>query len=104
MTNPVNVTIRVEEETKRQFDTFCDNVGMNMTTALTMFIKSVLRTRELPFPVTDAINRPTRQMILARGKEALKEAQEQAAANGTSEMPIDEIIDEIDVCRREKKG
>jgi len=49
----VNVTVRVDENTKREFDTFCDNVGINITTAFNMFIKSTLRTRQLPFIVTD---------------------------------------------------
>ena len=49
----VNVTVRVDEETKREFDTFCDNVGINVTTAFNMFIKNTLRTRQLPFVVTD---------------------------------------------------
>ncbi|MCL2702654.1 MAG: type II toxin-antitoxin system RelB/DinJ family antitoxin [Defluviitaleaceae bacterium] len=49
----VNVTIRLDEETKKQFDIFCDNTGMNITTAINMFIKATLRSRELPFVVTD---------------------------------------------------
>ena len=49
----VNVTVRVDEETKQEFDTFCDNVGINVTTAFSMFIKNTLRTRQLPFVVTD---------------------------------------------------
>ena len=42
----VNVTIRVDQETKREFDAFCDNVGINITTAFHMYMKAVLRTRE----------------------------------------------------------
>jgi len=49
----VNVTVRIDEETKREFDCFCNNVGINITTAFNMFIKATLRTRELPFSVTD---------------------------------------------------
>ena len=48
----VNVTVRVDEKTKQDFDTFCDNVGINVTTAFSMFIKNTLRTRQLPFIVT----------------------------------------------------
>ena len=52
----VNVTVRVDEDVKREFDTFCDNVGINITTAVNMFIKNTIRTRELPFTVTDKDN------------------------------------------------
>jgi antitoxin component of RelBE/YafQ-DinJ toxin-antitoxin module len=33
----VNVTIRVEKEAKREFDVFCENVGINITTAINMY-------------------------------------------------------------------
>jgi len=97
----VNITIRVEEETKRQFDAFCDNVGMNMTTALNMFIKDVLRNRQLPFTVTDV---DARSEILSKGKEALVKAQEQSVAGGTSEMTMEEIDAEIRAYRAEKRA
>lgn len=101
----VNVTVRVDEETKRQFDTFCENVGINITTAFNMFIKATLRTRELPFTVTDIeLQKQTREAILARGKEAFSEAQAQARINGTSDMTMDDIDAEISQYRREKSA
>jgi len=101
----VNVTIRVEEETKRQFDNFCDNVGINITTAFTMFMKAVLRTRELPFTVTDTdIHEMETIQILRRAKEAMKAMQGESAINGNSEMTMDEIDSEIAASRREKRG
>ena len=38
-----NVNIRMDEELKRQFDAFCSEVGMNMTTAFCIFAKTVVR-------------------------------------------------------------
>ena len=46
-----NITIRMDKETKRNFENFCDNVGINMTTAFNMFARAVLRERRLPFEV-----------------------------------------------------
>lgn len=54
----VNVTIRVDADTKKEFDAFCDNVGLNMTTAVNLFIKNTLRTRQLPFVITDKEDNP----------------------------------------------
>ena len=101
----VNVTVRVEEETKRQFDAFCDNVGMNITTAFNLFMKATLRTRTLPFTISDmdAYNQETK-LILARAKEAMKAMQEESIANGTSNMTMDEIDAEIAAYRSEKRG
>lgn len=67
----VNVTVRVDEETKKEFDTFCENVGINITTAFNMFIKATLRTRELPFTVTD--NRPRKDETMIEQLAAMDE-------------------------------
>ena len=49
----VNLTIRLDEDDKKQFEVFCNNVGLNITVAVNMFIKATLRERILPFTVTD---------------------------------------------------
>ena len=100
----VNVTVRIDEDTKREFDIFCENVGMNITTAFNMFIKATLRTRELPFSVTDIeVESFSREFIAARGKEALRKAQEQASINGISDMSLDEINEIIAEVRRDRQ-
>ena len=38
-----NINIRMDEELKRQFDAFCSEVGMSMTTAICVFAKTVVR-------------------------------------------------------------
>ena len=102
MVGSVNVTIRVDEETKREFDVFCENVGMNITTALNMYIKAVLRTRQLPFLVTDikSLSQKEARMEL---KQAFKEAQEDSIKNGTDKMTMEEIDAEISAYRQEKR-
>ena len=100
----VNVTVRIEEETKREFDAFCENVGMNITTAFNLFIRATLRTRELPFPITDLEpTKQSRETLMARGMEVLKEAQEQARASGLSDMSLDDVNVIIAEARREKQ-
>jgi len=97
----VNVTVRVDEDTKKQFDSFCENVGINVTTAINMFIRATLRTRELPFPVTDAeTKRQTRQEFC----DAIKAAQEQSVINGTDKMTMEEIDEIIAESRRERQA
>jgi DNA-damage-inducible protein J len=95
----VNVTVRLDEETKRDFDIFCENVGINITTAFNMFIKATLRTRKLPFTVTDAD--PQKQARKSLG-EAFRAMQEQSVKNGTDNMTMEEIDAEIAAYRREK--
>jgi DNA-damage-inducible protein J len=97
----VNITVRVDENTKRDFDSFCDNVGINITTAFNMFIKATLRTRQLPFIVTDIETRNQARQELRRAFDA---AQKQSVMNGTDKMTTEEIDAEIAAYRQEKRA
>jgi len=46
-----NISFRIDEDLKNRFEEFCDDVGMNMTTAFTMFMKATLQKDRLPFEV-----------------------------------------------------
>lgn len=46
------INIRMSKELKAQFSDFCENVGMNMTTAICMFAKNTVKNQALPFAVT----------------------------------------------------
>lgn len=50
MTN-MNINIRIDRELKNQFEEFCANVGMSMSTAFTIFAKKVVREQRIPFEV-----------------------------------------------------
>ena len=97
-----NITVRVDQETKRDFDAFCENVGINATAAVNMFIKAVLRTRELPFTVTDNEERG-KKVYGARAVEAINKMRENSALNGNAEMTLEEINAEIEAARREAR-
>ncbi len=96
-----NITIRLEESVKKEFDRFCDNVGVNITSAVTMFIKAVLRTRQFPFTIMDTTEK---EVAMAQAREALKAAQTQSHTSGLSEMTMDEIDAEIALARKEMRG
>lgn len=45
------LSVRVDSNDKKSFETFCNNTGMNVSTAINMFIKAVLREQKLPFEI-----------------------------------------------------
>ena len=47
----LNLNVRVDANDKKSFEQFCNSVGMNISTAVNMFIKAVLREQKLPFEV-----------------------------------------------------
>ncbi len=46
-----SVTVRMDENLKRQAETIFDEMGMNMTTAITIFAKTVVRQGKIPFEI-----------------------------------------------------
>ncbi|WP_370833260.1 type II toxin-antitoxin system RelB/DinJ family antitoxin [Acidaminococcus sp.] len=48
----VNVNIRMDADLKKEFEEFCSNVGMNMTTAFTIFARRTVRENRIPFEVS----------------------------------------------------
>lgn len=47
-----NVNIRMEESLKKDFDKFCSDVGMSMTTAICIFAKKTVKEQKIPFEIT----------------------------------------------------
>lgn len=45
------VNIRMDESTKNQFEKFCSNIGMSMSTAINVFIKQSLKEQKIPFEI-----------------------------------------------------
>ena len=47
----LTLNVRVDANDKKNFEQFCTSVGINVSTAVNMFIKAVLREQKLPFEV-----------------------------------------------------
>ncbi len=46
------LNIKIDSDDKKSFEYFCEQTGMNVSVAINMFIKNVLREQKLPFEVT----------------------------------------------------
>jgi DNA-damage-inducible protein J len=47
-----NVNIRIDENLKKEFDNLCQDLGLTMTTAFTVFAKTAVRKQGIPFEIT----------------------------------------------------
>ena len=47
----INVSFRMDEALKKQAEHIFDEMGMNMTTAFTIFTKAVVRSGKMPFEI-----------------------------------------------------
>jgi len=54
-----NVSFRLDSELKQQAESLFADIGINMTSALTMFLKQAVRMQGIPFEVTRKPNATT---------------------------------------------
>lgn len=52
MKETVNVTIRIDKDVKDKAEILLNELGMNMTTAINVFLKQAIRVNGLPFVVS----------------------------------------------------
>lgn len=48
----ININIRMDENLKKQFELFCNEFGLTMTTAFNIFAKTVVRQQKIPFELS----------------------------------------------------
>ena len=46
------LSVRIDDDIKKSFDRFCEDVGMNPSVAVNIFVRAVLRERRIPFEIT----------------------------------------------------
>ena len=48
----MTTTLRIDDKLKADCDIVFDDLGINMTSAITLFLKQVVRTRGIPFEIS----------------------------------------------------
>jgi DNA-damage-inducible protein J len=59
MSGTTNISIRIDTELKKEAETLFSDLGLNMTNALTMFVKQAVRNQGIPFEITRLPNADT---------------------------------------------
>ena len=68
------INIRMDEELKKSMEQICQELGMNMTTAFTIFAKKMSREKRIPFEVSiDPFYSDSNMAHLHRGVKAMNE-------------------------------
>lgn len=89
-------SVRMDENLKVEFEDLCDSFGMNMTTAINVFARAVVRERRIPFEISERKPDITREGALA----TFAAMRAKAIQNDVSDMPLEEINAEISKARR----
>ena len=79
------VSVRMDEELKQNFDQICQDLGLSMTTAITMLAKKMTREKRLPFEVS------IDPFYSRSNMKALSESIEQMKQGKTVTMSMEEL-------------
>jgi len=102
MADTTNLSIRLDRGLKEQADRLFSAMGMNLTTAITVFIRQSVRQRKIPFEI--ALNSDTGKSLTMREAMAASERiWQNSAQNGTDTITMEEIDAEIATSRAERK-
>ena len=92
------VQVRIDDELKNQATAVYDALGIDLSTAVRMFLKRSVMVNGVPFNMT----LPKNDYKAERAARALQELSNAAVENGTSEMSLEEINTEIEAVRKAK--
>ncbi len=93
------MSIRVDSNLKQKFDNLCNEFGLSVTSAFTIFMNAVVRERRIPFEIrTDSIEESRKKAMLAFDR-----MRKDAAAAGVQELSLDEINEIIKEVRYGEK-
>ena len=89
------LSMRVDENLKNSSDSICDDFGFTSTAAITVFMKTVVRERRIPFEIKAS----TKEQVNKDAWAAFLEMRAAAAEAGIQDMSLDEINAEIQEVR-----
>lgn len=93
------MSIRVDSNLKQKFDNLCNEFGLSVTSAFTIFMNAVVRERRIPFEIrTDSIEESRKKAMLAFDR-----MRKDAAAAGVQDLSLDEINEIIKEVRYGEK-
>ena len=87
--------VRIDEELKNQAMMVYDQLGIDLSTAIRMFLKKSVAVNGIPF---DTLNDTPRDRVIA----AINSMRAQSELTGASEMTLDDINDVIKKARTER--
>lgn len=93
------MTVRMDSQQKVQFDRLCEQFGMSANTAINIFVKAVIRSKSIPFPIKAKEDGESS----VKAQEAFNRIRAAAERGDTPELTLDEINEEIREVRRLRK-
>ena len=94
------MTVRLDSIQKAKFDQLCEQFGMSANTAINVFVRTVIRSRSIPFTIAADNDESIRE----NATKAFSDMRREAMLRPGAEMTLEEINAEIDAVRDVKRG
>lgn len=85
------LSMRVDDTLKRNFDSICDDFGFTSTAAITVFMKTVVRERRIPFEIKAS----SKEQINASAWDSFLQMRKQVSDAGMQGLTDEQINDLI---------
>ena len=95
----VSFSIQMDENLKERFEQVCSDLGISVSMAITIFARTVVRERKIPFKIAASIASAARE----DGLNAFLALREEAHRNGLQDMTLDDVNTEIQQMHAESK-
>ena len=104
MAETTNLSIRIDRDLKDEADRVFNALGMNLTTAITVFVRQAVRQKKIPFEIALYPDNDKKSYVMREAIAASERIWEASARNNTDKMTIDDIDAEIAAARTAKKS
>ena len=104
MAETTNLSIRIDRSLKDEADQVFSALGMNLTTAIIVFVRQAVRQKKIPFEIALYPENDSRGSIMLEAKAASERIWESSIRNGTDKMTMEEIDAEIAAARALRKS
>ena len=102
MTETTNLSIRIDRSLKDEADQVFNELGMNLTTAITIFVRQAVRQKKIPFEIALYSNED-KGIAMREAMAASERIWQNSIKKGTDKMTSEAIDEEIAAARAEKK-
>lgn len=94
------VQFRIDDDLKNQATELYDRLGIDLSTAMRMFLKRSVSVNGIPFSMV----LPKEDYSVSKALEFMEELNKSASDNGMDKMSLDEINSEISSFRAERRA
>jgi len=103
MPETTNLSIRIDRDLKEEADQVFSSLGMNLTTAITVFVRQAVRQKKIPFEIALYPENDSKSIIMRDAMAASERIWQNSVRNGTDKLTLEEINAEIAEARAARK-